>query len=164
MPQGDFVRVAALMTSRLVPATDAGRVDELLSIRLSSRPFDGSASVHLCGSEINALAGDAEKFTNALHRCMKSITLVVGPNSQNYEQHLRTLCCCVAAAISSFIPEPILSESSFDLEIETVSGYTLVPYRGKPAKDGPRYKALGNSMAVPVMRWLGERIQMVDSL
>jgi DNA (cytosine-5)-methyltransferase 1 len=37
--------------------------------------------------------------------------------------------------------------------------YTLVPFRGKPAKDGPRYKALGNSMAVPVMRWIGERIQ-----
>jgi len=37
--------------------------------------------------------------------------------------------------------------------------YTLVPSRGKPAADGPRYKALGNSMAVPVMRWIGERIQ-----
>jgi len=36
--------------------------------------------------------------------------------------------------------------------------YTLVPYRNKPAADGPRYKALGNSMAVPVMRWIGKRI------
>jgi DNA (cytosine-5)-methyltransferase 1 len=36
--------------------------------------------------------------------------------------------------------------------------YTLVPNRGKPAADGPRYKALGNSMAVPVMRWIGQRI------
>jgi DNA (cytosine-5)-methyltransferase 1 len=42
--------------------------------------------------------------------------------------------------------------------------YTLVPYRGKPAADGPRYKALGNSMAVPIMRWLGERINEVDQL
>jgi DNA (cytosine-5)-methyltransferase 1 len=42
--------------------------------------------------------------------------------------------------------------------------YTLIPYRGKPAADGPRYKALGNSMAVPVMRWLGERIQKVDGM
>ena len=42
--------------------------------------------------------------------------------------------------------------------------YTLIPYRGKPASDGPRYKALGNSMAVPVMRWIGERISHVDSL
>jgi len=39
--------------------------------------------------------------------------------------------------------------------------YTLIPYRGKAADDcpdGPRYKALGNSMAVPCMRWIGERI------
>ena len=36
--------------------------------------------------------------------------------------------------------------------------YTAIPYRGKAAADGPRYKALGNSMAVPVMRWIGERI------
>ena len=42
--------------------------------------------------------------------------------------------------------------------------YTLTTYRGKPAADGPRYKALGNSMAVPVMRWIGERIQMVEDL
>lgn len=45
--------------------------------------------------------------------------------------------------------------------------YTLIPWRGKSAADcpdGPRYKAIGNSMAVPVMRWIGERIQMVDGM
>ena len=45
--------------------------------------------------------------------------------------------------------------------------HTKVPYRGKPAEecpDGPRYKAIGNSMAVPVMRWIGERIEMVDAI
>jgi DNA (cytosine-5)-methyltransferase 1 len=42
--------------------------------------------------------------------------------------------------------------------------YTLVPHRGKPACDGPRYKALGNSWAVPVAAWIGRRIQMVDSI
>ena len=39
--------------------------------------------------------------------------------------------------------------------------YTAIPWRRKPADqcpDGPRYKALGNSMAVPVMRWIGKRI------
>ena len=40
-------------------------------------------------------------------------------------------------------------------------GWTDIPYRGKPAPDGPRYKALGNSMAVPCMAWIGKRIQMV---
>lgn len=42
-------------------------------------------------------------------------------------------------------------------------GYTAIPYRGKPAADGPRYKALGNSMAVPVMAWIGRRIAAVDA-
>jgi DNA (cytosine-5)-methyltransferase 1 len=42
--------------------------------------------------------------------------------------------------------------------------YTLVPYNGQPAKDGPRYRAIGNSMAVPVMAWLGRRIDMANTL
>jgi len=40
--------------------------------------------------------------------------------------------------------------------------YTRIPWRGRPADrcpDGPRYRALGNSMAVPVMHWIGSRIQ-----
>ena len=42
-------------------------------------------------------------------------------------------------------------------------GYTDIPYKGKEhPPDGPRYKALGNSFAVPVVRWIGERIQMVE--
>jgi len=42
--------------------------------------------------------------------------------------------------------------------------YTLVPHRNKPMSDGPRYKALGNSMAVPVMHWIGKRIQMIEDM
>ncbi len=42
--------------------------------------------------------------------------------------------------------------------------YTAVMHRGKPAADGPRYKALGNSMAVPVMAWIGRRIAAVEAL
>lgn len=41
--------------------------------------------------------------------------------------------------------------------------YTDIPYRNKEhAPDGARYKALGNSMAVPVMRWIGQRIQETE--
>ena len=42
-------------------------------------------------------------------------------------------------------------------------GWTDVPHNGKPASDSARYKALGNSMAVPVMRWIGERIAAVQA-
>jgi DNA (cytosine-5)-methyltransferase 1 len=46
-------------------------------------------------------------------------------------------------------------------------GYTAIPWRNKPAEecpDGPRYKALGNSWAVPVVRWIGERINAVQEI
>jgi DNA (cytosine-5)-methyltransferase 1 len=42
--------------------------------------------------------------------------------------------------------------------------YTDIRQNGKPTPDGPRYKALGNSMAVPVMRWIGERINLVEAV
>ncbi len=63
--------------------------------------------------------------------------------------------------ISSFIPEGTKPNSSSGLLVTAVSGYTFI-YRGNsPAADGPRYKALGNSMAVPVMHWIGKRIELV---
>jgi DNA (cytosine-5)-methyltransferase 1 len=56
-------------------------------------------------------------------------------------------------------------------ECERLQGFpddwTLIPYRNKSAElcpDGPRYKACGNSMAVPVMRWIGQRINIVEQL
>jgi DNA (cytosine-5)-methyltransferase 1 len=52
------------------------------------------------------------------------------------------------------------------VECERLQGfpdnYTQIPWRKKEADvcpDGPRYKAMGNSMAVPVMKWIGQRIQ-----
>lgn len=55
------------------------------------------------------------------------------------------------------------------LEDERIMGfpdnYTNIPWRGKnQSPDGPRHKAMGNSMAVPVMRWIGERIDMFEKL
>jgi DNA (cytosine-5)-methyltransferase 1 len=51
-------------------------------------------------------------------------------------------------------------------EAERLQGFpdcwTDIPFNGKPAPDGARYKALGNSMCVNVMRWIGKRIQMVE--
>jgi DNA (cytosine-5)-methyltransferase 1 len=53
-------------------------------------------------------------------------------------------------------------------ECERLQGFpddfTLVPHRGKPMADGPRYKMLGNSMAVPVISWIGRRIAMVEAM
>jgi DNA (cytosine-5)-methyltransferase 1 len=54
------------------------------------------------------------------------------------------------------------------VECERLQGfpdsYTDIQPKGKATPDGPRYKALGNSMAVPVMAWIGKRIQEVENL
>ena len=73
--------------------------------------------------------------------------------------------------------DPCVSDKAFAIRRLTVEeceslqgfprGHTQIPWRGKPAEqcpDGPRYKAIGNSMAVPVMRWIGERIQQVSEI
>lgn len=66
------------------------------------------------------------------------------------------------AGVMPAVATPLAVRRLTPVECEFLQGFpqnhTLVPYRNKPAADGPRYKALGNSMAVPVMRWIGERI------
>jgi len=69
------------------------------------------------------------------------------------------------------VQEPMAVRRLTPRECERLQGfpdnYTLIPWRKKPAEDcpdGPRYRALGNSMAVPVMRWIGERIKAVDRI
>jgi DNA (cytosine-5)-methyltransferase 1 len=55
------------------------------------------------------------------------------------------------------------------VECERLQGfpddYTNIPWRGKPeSPDGPRYKSLGNSMAVPVMEWIGKRVNQYERM
>lgn len=70
-----------------------------------------------------------------------------------------------------YIAHPMAVRRLTPKECERLQGfpddYTLIPYRGRPTDfcpDGPRYKALGNSMAVPVMGWIGRRIDAVSDL
>ena len=71
----------------------------------------------------------------------------------------------------SYVAQPWAVRRLTPVECERLQGFpddfTRIPYRGKPADrcpDGPRYKALGNSMAVNVMAWIGERIALVDAM
>lgn len=62
-----------------------------------------------------------------------------------------------AMAVRRLLPEEAEKLQGFKV------GYTRITYRGKPAADGPRYKSLGNSFAVPVVAWLGKRILQITS-
>jgi DNA (cytosine-5)-methyltransferase 1 len=69
----------------------------------------------------------------------------------------------------AFVAEKMGIRRLTPVECERLQGfpdnYTNIPWRNKlESPDGPRYKAMGNSMAVPVMRWIGERIAEVDGL
>ena len=70
---------------------------------------------------------------------------------------------------SVLIPPSMAVRRLTPIECERLQGfpdnYTNIPWRNKPeSPDGSRYKALGNSMAVPVMKWIGERIKQAEAV
>jgi DNA (cytosine-5)-methyltransferase 1 len=84
------------------------------------------------------------------------------PNEMNISPINQGLTCSQNAAVVQQMAVRRLTP----VECERLQGfpdkYTDILPGGKPTPDGPRYKALGNSMAVPVMRWIGERIDAVE--
>ena len=157
----DSVRLAALTAQCVEQVMRTGKAASLPSISGSSCPLNGSAHVRLSGRVIAELAADGESLTAEVSRCTKFITSQPGPDSQSFALILETSLCCVAAAIVSCIQRPTSPASSFAVIVETTTPYTLIPWRKKPPEDcpdGPRYKALGNSWAVPCVRWIGLRL------
>ena len=74
-----------------------------------------------------------------------------------------SICSGIEAASVAW--EPLGWEASFFSEIAGFpDDHTRIMVKGKPASDTPQYHAYGNSMAVPVIRWIGERIQVVEGL
>jgi site-specific DNA-cytosine methylase len=103
------------------------------------------------GDATNDHRGDGPQFT----------TSELGQVIPKEDSTLATALCSVLHAIAGSIPEQTLPEN-FSIAIEVGRGYTNIPWRGKPeSPDGPRYKSLGNSWAVPCARWIGERIKAI---
>ena len=80
-----------------------------------------------------------------------------------------TLKVCGSAPMIAYDGGDMVVRKLTPMECERLQGfpddYTKVPYKGKHSDDcpdTPRYKALGNSMAVPVMRWIFERLDTVS--
>lgn len=114
----------------------------------------GSWFVNVSGDGIGAPASDVPSGSETDSDCLRFITSEAGQSSQNFELTLQTLCLSVVRAIALFTPGSIPTDSSFAVKLTTSDGYTAIT----GAKDGPRYKALGNSMAVPCIAWIGRRI------
>ena len=119
---------------------------------LGARDVEEGAVIPFSAYNQSAEAGDVSQ-TAAARSDMDAASCVAFPSNANADAK--------GMAVRRLTPT----------ECERLQGfpdsYTQIPYRNKPADkcpDGPRYKALGNSMAVPVMRWIGERIQAVEAL
>jgi len=114
----------------------------------------GNASVLQLRIDENSVAVSAEHYTHDY--CQDRVYSIDGisPALNTAQRHnIRT-----AMQVRRLTPR----------ECERLQGfpddYTDIKPSGKNTPDGPRYKALGNSMAVPVMHWIGKRIQMVESI
>ncbi len=112
------------------------------------------------GGGLNRPAGNC----NEVDFCVPVVTMAHGQANAEIREDSRspTLTCIHEAPI---VAQPMQVRRLTPVECERLQGfpdgYTMIPWKKKPAEDcpdGPRYKALGNSMAVPVMRWIGERI------
>lgn len=128
-----------------------------VAIRTANTKANGHGIAEDCAHTLDGAQGQAIAFNlrgrdgGAMPECADaaSVRSASGGSSNTYVGHRST--------VRRLTPR----------ECERLQGfpddYTLINFRGKPAADGPRYRAIGNSMAVPVIRWIGKRIQMVEA-
>lgn len=118
---------------------------------------DGSTHALGCGST----GGQASVAVAVAHVSIMPTMTAGGPSDTSHNQvsgQMRDAYMVPTTAMQVRRLTPVECEKLQGFE----PGYTAIPWRGKPADqcpDGPRYRALGNSWAVPNVRWIGERIQ-----
>ncbi len=111
---------------------------------LKAEGFDASEDGTGRGQPIVSCREVAQTLTSSYGKQVDSTDSATGPNVVSHPGSVRRLTPRECERLQGFPDD-----------------YTLIPYRGKPISDcpdGPRYKAIGNSKAVPVVHWLGARI------
>jgi DNA (cytosine-5)-methyltransferase 1 len=141
------------------------------------------ASYTLSGNEPHAVAFPINTMTKAdVHRVAHAIPLDLRNSQRDPEKHdeqnqqglgvgsVGDPAPTVDASFVHGVAQAMTVRRLTPRECERLQGfsddYTLIPWRKKAAgdcPDGPRYKALGNSMAVNCMEWIGERIAAVEA-
>jgi len=156
-PQGDGLNEEVSFTLNCVDRHAIAFHHDARACQLPSEGRDTSISDSLTCSQHAAVA------------CIGGhIPITAVAFAQNTRDEVREMAIVGALAASpgmkqtSYIREQMQVRRITPTECERLQGFpdgwTDVPYRNKPAADGPRYKSLGNSMAVPVMNFIGRRI------
>lgn len=146
VPQTDVDMVQTLQAKNPMAVAFGGDIARSLTARYDSSPCaDRGMDVVAVDFRHTDLTGDTAHTIQAKK---------TGGFSLNYQPGVMQ-----AMQVRRLLPEECEKLQGF------LPGYTNIPWRGKDeSPDGPRYKALGNSMAVPVMRWIGERMNEVSKL
>lgn len=141
--EGDPANTISASHPHAVAVTQYGEeIGGTLTARFDSSPCADRGQNVVCLGDDNAKASCDEEMSGSL-KCGGSAPIAASP----------------AMVVRRLTPTECERLQGFP------DGWTKIPYKGKPADecpDGPRYKAIGNSMAVPVMRWIGERIDMFE--
>jgi DNA (cytosine-5)-methyltransferase 1 len=146
-----------LRASRRLPGVDEARSNHLVVV-----PLTGVAR-SLTAHHSSRLDADSDNFVLAFHALQDPTTYIgktpaLGCGSTNGQAAIGVVDGLTARRLTPEECEGLMGMPR---------GWTQIPWRGKPAEvcpGGPRYAAIGNSMAVPVVRWIGQRIALVDSI
>ena len=154
--QEDFAQAVVRISQIVEKQTITGKVELHQQVMLSTHRQNGNWLAEMCGQESEAIANDVGNMQTT---DITSIISSKNQNTQNSDSTDQTLSSYVLNVINSFIQKRILLKSSFEIWFEVEDGYTNIPWANKQtAPDSRRYKALGNSMAVPVMHWIGKQM------
>lgn len=157
----NFAQINALLMQRKEKTTDSG-AEELLPIAtLSFDPQNGNRPVEKFGHGTKDRVSDVVPSTREKSPCSMFTIEQHGPNTQNFDCLMTTLCSSALDVIAGFIPKATSKSNIYEVELAISSGHTMIPWDGKPADKCPdtlRWRTLGNSLNVLDARWIGERI------
>lgn len=165
MPPDVFALAIVSAVRSLGPSTLRGKAESLPNTRRFTLPVNGKWFAVMSGQ---GTMGSATAVEKKLTEDMKSIMLERGRNIRDTDWFEKIWSSFVLNATSLCIPKTTSIRNSYTVVLDLESDFTNIPY-GRPrfpdqiCPDGPRYRALGNSMAVPVVRWIGKRIDLVES-
>lgn len=138
----------------------AGKQHAVAAQTVALRGRDGGATAELGGEVATSLrassgGGGDKPHVLAFHHNAQASQLPTESRDTSVSDSLTCspqAAAAVGMAVRRLTPEECETLQAFP------RGHTAVPYRGKIAADGPRYKAIGNSMCCNVMAWIGRRI------
>ena len=142
--------------SRDFEASEEKKQDYTSQVERSVARMRGFGDYEIDGTVSTVKARDYKDATDLVIHANKvapTITSSGPPYSRTGNQHSEVDALVVQSAVRRLTPTEAERLQGFP------DGHTDIGWKGKPTPDSHRYKAMGNSMAVPVMRWIGERIQ-----